>query len=120
MTTTFNDLKDRAQEIEKKKELVKDLITQLEAVKEIDVQIKELQDKRKAVIAADVEIFTLNQEIKALSKEFSQAAKVVSKGFSFKPVVTKQYVQAAIKGDEKVAVVKDKGNAFTFLDNQFS
>ena len=118
--STFNDLKDRAQEIAKKKELVKDLTAQLQAVQDIDAQIKELQEKKKVAIAADVEIFTLNQEIKALSKEFSQAAKVVSKGFSFKAAVTKQYVQAAIKGDEKVAVVKDKGNAFSFLDKQFN
>lgn len=119
MTTTFNDLKDRAQEIAKKKELVKDLTAQLEAVQEIDAQIKELQEKKKAAIAADVEIFTLNQEIKALSKEFSQAAKVVSKPFSFKAAVTKQYVQAAIKGGEAVAVVKDKGNAFNFMEGYF-
>jgi len=116
MSNVFDDLKQRALEINKKQELVKDYIAQLEAVQAIDVEIKELQEKRKAVIAADTEIFALTNEIKELSKEFGKAAKTVSKGFSFKPAVTKQYVKAAIKNDEAVQAVKEKGNAFAFLD----
>ena len=118
--STFEDLKSRVAEINKKQELMKDYIAQLEAVQEIDAQIKELQEKRKAVIAADVEIFALDKEIKELSKEFGKAAKAVSKGFSFKPAITKQYVKAAVKSDEKVNEVKVKGDAFKFLDNQFN
>jgi len=120
MSNVFDDLKQRALEINKKQELLKDYIAQLEAVQAIDAEIKELQEKRKAVIAADTEIFALTNEIKELSKEFGKAAKTVSKGFSFKPAVTKQYVKAAIKSDAAVAVVKEKGNAFAFLDSKFN
>ncbi len=75
MSNVFDDLKQRALEISKKQELVKDYIAQLEAVQAIDAEIKELQERRKAVIAADAEIFALTNEIKELSKEFGKAAK---------------------------------------------
>ena len=120
MSNVFDDLKDRALDINKKQELLKDYIAQLEAVQAIDAEIKELQEKRKAVIAADTEIFALTNEIKELSKEFGKAAKTVSKDFSFKPAVTKAYVKAAIKSSEAVEVVKEKGNAFAFLDSKFN
>jgi len=120
MSNIFDDLKQRALEINKKQELVKDYIAQLEAVQAIDAEIKELQEKRKAVIAADTEIFALTNEIKELSKEFGKATKTVSKDFSFKPAVTKAYVKASIKSDEVVQAVKDKGDAFKFLTNKFN
>jgi DNA repair exonuclease SbcCD ATPase subunit len=120
MSNVFDDLKQRALEINKKQELLKDYIAQLESAQAIDAEIKELQEKRKAVIAADTEIFALTNEIKELSKEFGKAAKTVSKGFSFKPAVTKAYVKAAIKSDEAVVAVKVKGAAFSFLEGKFS
>lgn len=118
--SVFQDLKQRQSNINKKKELLKDYIAQLDSVKDIDEQIKELKEQRKAVIAADTEIKALTDEIKELTKEFGKAAKVVSKGFSFKPAVTKSYVKAAVKGDEAVDVVKVKGDAFKFLDSKFN
>jgi hypothetical protein len=120
MTNVFDDLKQRAVELNKKQELLKDYIAQLEAVQAIDAEIKELQEQRKATIAANTEIFALTNEIKEKSKEFGKAAKSVSKDFSFKAAVTKQYVKAAIKNDEAVQAVKVKGDAFKFLDSKFN
>ena len=118
--SVFQDLKQRQSEINKKQELLKDYVSQLESVKDIDEQIKELKEQRKAVIAADTEISSLTQEIKDLTKELGKAAKVVSKGFSFKPAVTTAYVKAVVKSDEAVAAVKVKGDAFKFLDSKFT
>ena len=119
MTTTFLNLKERAAEITRKKELLKDLVAQLESVSAINAEIKELQEKKKAIILSDVEIFTIATEIKALSKEFNQATKIVSKGLSFKPQITKEYVHASVKSDEVIQAVKEKGNAFKFLEEHF-
>jgi len=121
MTTALKaaaqDLKDRTSTILKKQELLKDLAAQIEAVQEIDEEIKELQEKRKAAILADVECYALNEEIKALNKELTKAVKTATKGVTFKPAITKAFIKAKVKSDEEVAKVKDKGHAFAFLDN---
>ena len=113
------DLYSRTTTILKKQELLKDYIAQLESVQEIDEQIKELQEVRKAFINADTECFAVVEEIKALNKELNQAVKVATKGLSFKPAITKAFIKAQAKSDEEVAKVKDKGNAFSYLEAQF-
>ena len=113
------DLYSRTTTILKKQELLKDYIAQLESVQEIDEQIKELQEVRKAFINADTECFAVAEEIKALNKELNQAVKVATKGLSFKPAITKAFIKAQAKSDEEVAKVKDKGNAFSYLEAQF-
>ena len=113
------DLYSRTTTILKKQELLKDYIAQLESAQEIDGQIKELQEVRKAFINADTECFAVVEEIKALNKELNQAVKVATKGLSFKPAITKAFIKAQAKSDEEVAKVKDKGNAFSYLEAQF-
>lgn len=120
-----NKLKESAPEIEliartiqSKKDLLKDYISQLDAVKAIDVEIKELNAKKAAIVASDVECFTLKDEIKGLSKDFSKAVKVATKELSFKPAVAKAYFAAKVVSVKKIDDVKAKGNNFSFLDNE--
>ena len=120
-----NKLKENATEIESiarviqaKKTLLKDYIAQLDAVKVIDAEIKELNAKKAAIVAADVECFALKDEIKGLSKDFSKACKVATKELSFKAAVAKAYFAAKAVSIKRVDDVKAKGNNFSFLDNE--
>jgi len=112
------DLKDRVSTINKKQELLKEYIAQLESLEDIDAQIKELQEQKKAIISADLECHTLETEIKELSKELTAAIKAATKETSVKPAIAKAFIKAKVKSDEDVAKVKDKGQAFSFLDTQ--
>lgn len=107
-----------ARTIQSKKELLKDYIAQLEAVKEIDAEIKILNEKKAAIIAADEECFAIKQELKARGKELSQACRKVTKELSFKPSVTKAYFAAKVVSTKKINDIKVKGNNFSFLDNE--
>jgi len=107
-----------ARTIQSKKNLLKDYISQLDAVKEIDAEIKELNAKKAAIVASDVECFSLKNEIKERSKEFSKAVKQATKELSFKPAIAKAYFAAKVVSVKKVDDIKSKGNNFTFLDNE--
>lgn len=122
MTTNIKsaaqEIEAKVREINKKQELLKDYISQLTSVESIDSQIKELQEQRKAVIAADVECAALQEEIKALNKELTQAAKFAAKNTSFKPAVVKAFFKAKAESEEKVEGVKKKGADFSFLQSE--
>lgn len=122
MTT---NIKSAAQEIQfkvetinKKKELLKEYIEMLSDIETIDAEIAELKEKRKAVIAADVECVGLQEEIKALGKELNQAAKFAAKNTSFKPAVVTAFFKAKVASEEKVDAVKKKGADFAFLQSE--
>lgn len=97
MTTNIKsaaeEIENKVREINKKQELLKDYISQLSSV-------------------------ALQEEIKALAKEFGQAAKFAAKNTSFKPAVVKAFFKAKVESEEKVEVVKKKGTDFSFLQSQ--
>lgn len=116
--SVMNEMKDIATDIKNKKELIADLVAQLDDVTGLKEQIKELQEQVKAIIAADTEIFALSEYIKARTKELNQAGKLAAKDRSFKPAIAVAFAKALAKSDEAVDAVKLKGKAFDFLDNQ--
>lgn len=114
---------DLVKKVEHAKEVFKELASQVSGVEEIDNQIKELQEQRKALISADVDCFAAEQEIKELSKELKQAAKFAAQGTSIKPATVSAFFKAKAEDEKKkeaketkVGVVKKKGNDFAFLD----
>lgn len=111
-----NEVMTIARTISKKKELLKDFAARIEAVQDVEAEIKELNEKKKALINADVECFALQEEIKALGKELTVAAKKAAQNTSFKPAVVKAYFTTAAKSEEAVEKVKDKGDAFKTIE----
>lgn len=114
----MSELKTIAEALKKKQEVIKDLKEQNEEANELKAKIKELQEELKALFAADEELVSLEDDVKQLSKELKESAKFIAKGKSFKPALVVAYAKAAVKGDEVVDKVKEKGAAFAFLESE--
>ena len=114
----MSEIKNIAEALKKKLEVIKDLKEQNEEANELKAKIKGLQDDLKALFAADAELVSLEDDAKALSKELKQAAKFIAKGKSFKPALVVAFAKASVKGGEAVDKVKEKGSAFAFLESE--
>jgi DNA repair ATPase RecN len=114
----MSEIKNIAEALKRKQDLIKDYKDQNEKANEIKAQIKELQEELKALFAVDEEIASLQDDVKHLSRELKQAAKAIAKDKSFKPAIVVDYAKKSVKGEVEVEKVKIKGNAFAFLEEE--
>lgn len=114
----MSELKNIAEALKLKQQVVKDLKEQNEDANEIKAKIKELQEELKALFAADEELVSLEDDVKQLTKELKEAAKFIAKGKSFKPSLVVAFAKTSVKGGDAVDKVKEKGNTFAFLEQE--
>lgn len=112
-----NELKELAQQISYKNELLKNIKENEESIQELKASIVDAQDQIKALLAANLDYFTIEKEKKELEKELKVGAKMAVKDTGFKPAVFVQYVKAKAK-EEAVEKVVVKGALFRSLDEQ--
>ena len=110
------ELKDLVKQIAYKDELLKDIKASNEKVQKLQNLIKESQDEIKALLAANIDYFTIEQEKKELVKELNEGAKKAVQGTGFKKAELTAFMKADIKG-ASIKVV-EKGQLFSTLMNQ--
>jgi signal transduction histidine kinase len=119
MTTfskTTQELQAIVTQINYKKELLADIKASDEKIEKLNALIKESQEEIKALLQANVDYFTIEQEKKGLEKELKQGAKSATENTPIKPADYVLYLQALSKEDG-VAKVVAKGFAFRSLEN---
>ena len=123
MTTTnisTQEIMNLVRSINTKKELLKAVIETSETIQAQMAIVKEAQEELKALIAADEECASLQEDIKSLSKELNEAAKTTSKhlatiGIEAKPAVVKAYFNKKVKDVVEVDKVIQTGSKFNVL-----
>ena len=119
--TTLRDgaveVQDIIKKIAYKDELLAAIKETNEAVQQKLQEIKESNEEIKALLAADLDYFTIEQEKKELVKELKEAAKNVVKGRNIKPADFIAYNKAKMK-EEAVEKVVMKGRVFSQLTTE--
>lgn len=110
------ELKELVKQIAYKDELLKDIKASNPAIEKLQNLIKESQEEIKALLAANLDYFTIEQEKKELVKELNQGAKAAVKGTGFKKADLTAFMKADIKG-ASIKVV-EKGQLFSSLMSQ--
>ena len=100
-----------------KKDLLKDIKEGNPKIQKLLELIKEHQEEIKMLLAADLDHFTIEQELKELNKELKQGAKNAVKGTGFKAKQLIDFSQAKVKEDAVEKTV-EKGQIFSALNNQ--
>jgi len=111
------ELKSIVSQIAKKKELLKDYKENNEKVQKLQDLIKETQEEIKVILAADLDYFEVENEMKELVKELKQGAKNACKNTGVKPADLIAFMNAQLK-DEGVVKVVEKGQIFSSLRSQ--
>ena len=121
MTTSIkaaaNELKALVAQIAEKDELLKSIKESNEKALDAQEAVKEATENYKAVLAANLDYFTIENEKKELVKELAQGAKAATKNTGFKPSVLTAFLKASLK-DAGVEKVVSKGGDFSALMGQ--
>ena len=101
-----------------KDELLKAIKETHEVVQKKLQLIKETNEEIKALLEADLDYFTIEQERKELVKELKTAAKTVVKDRNIKPYELIAFTKASLKEEEAVQKVVQKGLVFRQLSDE--
>jgi len=113
---TAYELKQLAKQINYKKELAKDIAANDDKVKELLQTIKDAQDEIKALLAANEDLYSIQQEKKDLSKELNAGVKRAAKEIGVSAKDYKAFITTAAKQEEAVIKVVQKGKVFELLE----
>lgn len=121
MTNKFNEGAAEVTELVKKVAYKDELLTTIkethEKVQKKLQEVKETNEEIKALLASDLDYFTIEQERKELVKELKTAARAVVKGHDIKPADLIAYTKAKMKEEEAVNKVVQKGLVFHRLSS---
>lgn len=98
-------------------ELLKEYSDMHDGVQQLKTEIKEINEKIKSMLLAEVDYFALTEEKKEKTKELKQAAKTAVKEIDINPVMLVAFIKARQKEDA-VDKIKLKGSIFSRLDRE--